>query len=54
MLVVCILKISKYSFAKATLTNHLVNKLEIIYNQDIFHIINSGYFVEKYHWELNF
>ena len=48
MLVVCTVKISKHSFAKATLANHLVNKLEIISNQDIFHIINSGYFVEKY------
>lgn len=44
----CTLKISKHSFAKATLANHLVNKLEIISNQDIFHIINSDYFVEKY------
>lgn len=48
MLMACTLKISKHSFAKATLANHLVNKLEIISNQDIFHIINSDYFVEKY------
>ena len=48
MLMACTLKISKHSFAKTTLANHLVNKLEIISNQDIFHIINSDYFVEKY------
>ena len=44
----CTLKISKHSFVKATLANHLVNKLEIISNQDIFRIINSDYFEEKY------